>query len=138
MLLYALPAAAAFSVRFFEQEGWFFAIMGALLIGGALLEEFTYGADGQPLSATFADYLLPSATDVPKIRSVALEETPSTVNPLGFKGAGEGSIVASGAVIANAVADALAGYGNEITELPLSPSNLRRIIAAAGHVGGGT
>lgn len=113
------------------------AVGGAVQgIGGAMLEEFTYGADGQPLSATFADYLLPSATDVPKIRSVALEETPSTVNPLGFKGAGEGSIVAGGAVIANAVADALVGYGIEITELPLSPSNLRRIIAEADHAGG--
>ena len=113
------------------------AIGGAVQgIGGALLEEFTYGADGQPLSATFADYLLPTVTDVPAIRSVALEETPSTVNPLGFKGAGEGSIVAAGAVIANAVADALAGYGIEITELPLSPTNVRRLIAEAEKNGG--
>ncbi len=102
-------------------------------IGGALLEEFAYGPDGQPLSATFADYLLPAATDVPAIRSVALEQTPSKINPLGFKGAGEGAIVAAGAVIANAVADALSGIGVEITELPLSPANLRRLIEDAQH-----
>jgi carbon-monoxide dehydrogenase large subunit len=108
------------------------AVGGAVQgIGGALLEEFTYGDDGQPLSATFADYLLPTATDVPEVRSVALEETPSTVNPLGFKGAGEGSILASGAVLANAVADALSGYGVEVTKLPLSPTNVRRMIAEA-------
>ena len=114
------------------------AVGGAVQgIGGAMLEEFTYGADGQPLSATFADYLLPSATDVPVIRSVVLEETPSKVNPLGFKGAGEGSILASGAVIANAVADALSGYDIDVTALPLSPSNVRRLIAEADHAGGG-
>ena len=105
-------------------------------IGGALLEEFAYGDDGQPLSATFADYLLPSASDVPAISVVALEETPSEINPLGFKGAGEGAIVAAGAVIANAVADALVGLGIEITALPLSPSNLRRLIANADQTGG--
>ncbi len=106
-------------------------------IGGALLEEFAYGADGQPLSATFADYLLPSASDVPRIRSVVLEETPSEVNPLGFKGAGEGAIVAAGAVIANAVADALSGFAIEVTELPLSPTNVRRLIARAEQSEGG-
>ena len=105
-------------------------------IGGALLEEFAYGDDGQPLSATFSDYLLPSASDVPAISVVALEETPSEINPLGFKGAGEGAIVAAGAVIANAVADALVGLGIEITALPLSPSNLRRLIANADQTGG--
>jgi carbon-monoxide dehydrogenase large subunit len=105
-------------------------------IGGALLEEFAYGEDGQPLTATLADYLLPTASDVPRIRSVALEETPSKVNPLGFKGAGEGAIVAAGAVIANAVADALSGLGIEVTELPLSPTNVRRLIARAEQSGG--
>jgi carbon-monoxide dehydrogenase large subunit len=105
-------------------------------IGGAMLEEFAYGSDGQPLSATFADYLLPSASDVPRIRSVALENTPSEINPMGFKGAGEGAIVAAGAVIANAVADALSPLGVEITELPLSPTNVRRLIANAGQTEG--
>ncbi len=113
------------------------AIGGAVQgIGGAFLEEFAYGAEGQPLSATFADYLLPAATDVPAIRSVALENTPSKTNPLGFKGAGEGAIVAPGAVIANAVSDALSSYGIEITELPMSPTNLRRLIAASEQSGG--
>ena len=106
-------------------------------IGGALLEEFAYGEDGQPLSATFADYLMPSATDVPRIRAVALENTPSEINPMGFKGAGEGAVVAPGAVLANAVADALAGLGIEVTELPLSPTRIRRLIAEAENNKGG-
>ena len=99
-------------------------------IGGAMLEEFVYGPDGQPLSASFADYMLPTSTDVPSVRSVMLEETPSRLNPLGVKGAGEGGIVAPGAVIANAVSAALAGHGVQVTDLPLSPANIRRWIEA--------
>ena len=100
------------------------AIGGAVQgLGGAMLDHIRYGADGQPLSTTLAEYLLPTATDVPAIETLTLEEAPSTLNPMGFKGAGEGGIVAVAAAVGNAVARAL---GIDVTELPLSPANLRR------------
>lgn len=92
-------------------------------IGGTMLEELVYGDDGQLLAGTFMDYLLPTSQDIPGIESVVLEDAPSPLNPLGVKGAGEGAILATGAVLANAVADAL---GVQITTLPLSPNNLRQ------------
>ena len=100
-------------------------------LGGALLEQFVYDDDAQPLSANFADYMLPSSLDVPHIAAVTLENSPSAFNPLGVKGAGEGGIVATAAVVANAVCHALAKHGVQITELPLSPARLRAQIEAA-------
>ena len=94
-------------------------------IGGTLLEELVYGEDGQLLTTTFRDYVLPSSTDVPPIESVILEEAPSPLNPLGVKGAGEGGMVGTGAALTNAVANALRV---EIKELPLSPERVRRLI----------
>ena len=91
-------------------------------IGGTILEDLVYGEDGQLLSGTLMDYLLPTSTDVPTIDSIILEEAPSPLNPLGVKGAGEGAILASGATLANAVARAL---GTQMTELPLSPNRVR-------------
>ncbi len=69
------------------------------------------------------DYLFPTSRDIPEIESVILEDTPSPLNPLGVKGAGEGAILATGAVLANAMADAL---GIQMTSLPLRPNNLRQ------------
>ena len=100
-------------------------------LGGALLDEFVYDGDGQLLTVTLADYLLPASTDVPRIDSITLEETPSERNPLGVKGAGEGGIVAAGAAIANAVAAALAPLGVDVTDLPLRPDRIRRLIDEA-------
>lgn len=97
-------------------------------VGGALLEEFMYGEDGQPLSATFADYMLPTSLEVPHVEMGTFENSPSAFNPLGVKGAGEGGIIAAGAALANAVSNALAPYGVEITELPLRPDSIRRWI----------
>lgn len=97
-------------------------------IGGTILEELTYGEDGQLLAGTFMDYLLPTSRDVPVIESIILEEAPSPLNPLGVKGAGEGGIVATGAALANAVSHALASLGVEVTELPLSPNRIRELI----------
>jgi aerobic carbon-monoxide dehydrogenase large subunit len=94
-------------------------------IGATLLEELVYGENGQLLSGTFMDYLLPTSTDVPPIDSVILEAAPSPLNPLGVKGAGEGGIVATGAALANAVAHALAPLGVQVQELPLSPNRIR-------------
>ena len=97
-------------------------------IGGTLFEELIYGENGQLLTTTFRDYVLPSSTDVPLIESVVLEEAPSPLNPLGVKGAGEGGIVGTGAVLANAVSRALSSLGVEVTELPLSPDRVRALI----------
>ena len=90
-------------------------------LGGALLEHLVYDEDGQLLTGSLMDYLMPTASDFPSIRAVALEETPAPHNPLGAKGAGEGGIIPVGGVIANAVADALKSFGVQPRELPLSP-----------------
>jgi carbon-monoxide dehydrogenase large subunit/6-hydroxypseudooxynicotine dehydrogenase subunit gamma len=96
-------------------------------IGGALLEEVRYDADGQPLCTTFMDYLLPGATEAPRSLRVILDETtPSELNPLGAKGAGEAGITGMGAAVANAVSDALAPAGGETTKLPITPADVRR------------
>jgi aerobic carbon-monoxide dehydrogenase large subunit len=96
-------------------------------LGGALLEEFQYDERGQPVSVTLADYLLPTAHDVPAVDVLVTEDAPSTCNPLGIKGAGEAGVAAVGAVIASAVDDALGGHG-DITRLPITPQYLKGII----------
>jgi carbon-monoxide dehydrogenase large subunit len=78
--------------------------------------------------ASLADYLVPVATDYPRLRAISLEEHPSPNNPLGAKGAGEGGIIPVGGAIANAVAAALSSFGVEPRELPLSPPRLWRLI----------
>jgi len=100
-------------------------------LGGTLLEQFVYDDDGQLLTGSFADYLLPTADEFPVVRAVALENWPAPHNPLGAKGAGEGGIIPVGGVIANAVADALAPLGVEPNVLPLSPSRVWTLIQAA-------
>jgi carbon-monoxide dehydrogenase large subunit len=95
-------------------------------VGTALYEEMPFDEQGQPLATTFADYLLPSATEVPSIR-IDHMETPSPYTRFGQKGIGEGGAIAPPAAIANAVNDALAPLGVEITESPLTP---RRIVEA--------
>jgi aerobic carbon-monoxide dehydrogenase large subunit len=95
--------------------------------GGALLEEFQYDERGQPVSVTLADYLIPTAHDVPAIDVLITEDAPSTRNPLGIKGVGEGGVAAVGAVIASAIDDALGGH-DEITRLPITPQTLKAII----------
>lgn len=90
-------------------------------IGGALLEEFRFDASGQPQSASFMDYLLPTSEDVPGPDVLITEDAPSPLNPLGVKGAGEAGTAGVGAAIANAVADAL---GREVTRLPLTPQRI--------------
>ena len=101
--------------------------VGAIVqgLGGALLEQLVYDENGQLLTGSLADYLLPTASDFPVIRAIALELKPAPHNPLGAKGAGEGGIIPVGGVIANAVADAL---GVEPRELPLSPPRVWAMI----------
>ena len=100
-------------------------------IGGAMLEELVYDAGGQLLSGSLMDYLLPTSQDIPNIETVITEDAPSPLNPLGVKGAGEGAILATGAALGNAVANALAPFGVQVNTMPLSPDNIRRWIAEA-------
>ena len=87
-------------------------------LGGALLEELTYDENGQLLTGSFMDYLLPTASDVPPI-TVIHQETPSPLNAFGFKGLGEGGAIAPPPVIANAVCDALRPFKAEINHTPV-------------------
>ena len=86
---------------------------------------------GQLLTATFADYLVPLATDFPNIKAISLQLRPSPFNPLGAKGAGEGGVIPVGGVVANAVSAALASLKVEVKELPLSPPKIWRLIQDA-------
>jgi CO/xanthine dehydrogenase Mo-binding subunit len=103
-------------------------------VGGTLLEEFLYDERGEPLSVTFADYLMPTAREVPPIEVVISEDAPSPLNPLGLKGAGEGGANAVGAAVAAAVDDAL-GLPGAVTELPITPQRLRQLIRRASAIG---
>ena len=96
-------------------------------IGGALLEEFRYDENGEPLSVTFADYLMPTAREVPDVSILISEDAPSPLNPLGLKGAGEGGANPVGAVIASAIDDALQRPG-AVTQLPVTPQRLKAIL----------
>jgi aerobic carbon-monoxide dehydrogenase large subunit len=100
-------------------------------LGGVFLEHLQYDENGQFLTASLADYLLPSATDFPVIRAFVTEDSPSPVNPMGAKGAGEGGIVPVGGVVANAVAAALAPLGAVPRALPLSPPRVWELIQQA-------
>lgn len=95
-------------------------------IGTAIYEESPYDASGQPLASTFADYLLPSTTEIPNIRIFHME-TPSPYTSYGIKGMGEGGAIAPPATICNAVNDALRALGVEIAETPLTP---KRVLSA--------
>jgi carbon-monoxide dehydrogenase large subunit len=107
-------------------------IMGGMAqgLGGALYEEFLYGDTGEPLAVTFADYLIPTAHEVPDIEVIITEDAPSPLNTLGFKGAGEGGITPVGAAIASAIDDALQRPG-AVTQLPITPQRLKALMAAA-------
>ena len=113
--------------------------IGAIVqgLGGTLLEHLVYDSNGQFLTASFADYLLPSATDFPTIHGVSLEMYPSPINPLGAKGAGEGGTIPVGGVIANAVASALSSLGVQPKSLPLSAPRVWQLIAEARSTCGG-
>jgi carbon-monoxide dehydrogenase large subunit len=108
-------------------------VIGSLVqgLGGAFLEHLIYDENGQLLTGTLADYLLPTASDFPNLRAIATELKPSPINPLGAKGAGEGGIIAAGGVMANAVANALSSFGVEPRELPLSPPRVWAMIQEA-------
>jgi len=73
---------------------------------------------------------MPTASDFPNIRAVALEDKPSPNNPLGAKGAGEGGIISAGGIMANAVANALSAFGAQPRELPLTPPKIWEMVQA--------
>jgi len=97
-------------------------------LGGALFEEFLYDARGEPLSVSFADYLMPTAREIPSVQTLISEDAPSPLNALGLKGAGEGGANPVGAVIASAIDDAL-GVPGAVTQLPVTPQRLRALLA---------
>jgi carbon-monoxide dehydrogenase large subunit len=101
-------------------------------LGGTFLDHMVYDDDGQLLTGSFADYLLPTSTELPDITAIALEESPSEFNPMGFKGAGEGGIVAVAAAVGNAVTHALSAHGIQINDLPITPDRLRAALRAVG------
>jgi len=99
-------------------------------IGNALFEWMGYDDDAQPVTTTFADYVMPSATEVPRIE-VKLAEFPSPLNPLGVKGVGEsGCVPAAGAIIA-AIEDALTPFGVRIGEYPVTPARLFALLTSS-------
>jgi carbon-monoxide dehydrogenase large subunit len=99
-------------------------------VGGGLLEEMVYDEQGQLLTGTFMDYLVPTAMELPPIETVHLEY-PSPRNPLGIKGIGEGGAISPPAAIANAVEDALGHLGVRVTKNPLGPDTVRALLVAA-------
>jgi CO/xanthine dehydrogenase Mo-binding subunit len=96
-------------------------------VGGALLEEFVYDGQGQPLATSFADYLMPTCHEVPDVEVLIREDSPSPLNPLGVKGAGEGGITGVGAALASAIDAALQQPG-AVDRLPITPDRLHRIL----------
>ena len=104
-------------------------------IGNALLEENCYDAAGQLLSATYMDYAMPTASAVPA-PAIAHLETPSPLNPLGVKGAGESGTIPVAAVICGAVEDALKPLGVRLSEAPLTARRVREAIERHQREGG--
>jgi aerobic carbon-monoxide dehydrogenase large subunit len=98
-------------------------------IGGALLEELAYDADGNPITTTFMDYLLPTAAEVPVIEYGHVV-TPGP-GPGGYKGVGEGGAIGAPPAVINAVADALSPFGVTVERLPLSPEAVVRLVESA-------
>jgi carbon-monoxide dehydrogenase large subunit len=99
-------------------------------VGGALYEEMAYDEQGQLLTGSFMDYLVPTSMELPPIETVHLEY-PSPRNPLGAKGMGEGGAIAPPAAIANAVEDAVRSFGVRITETPVTPARLLMLLGAS-------
>jgi aerobic carbon-monoxide dehydrogenase large subunit len=100
-------------------------------LGGSLLEELPYDESGQPLSTTFMDYLLPTASEAPDVTVHLFESEPVPRNPLGAKGVGEAGVMAVAPALANAVADALSLTGTQLTTLPLRADIIAQLLPTA-------
>ncbi|MCP4085222.1 MAG: xanthine dehydrogenase family protein molybdopterin-binding subunit [Actinomycetia bacterium] len=103
----------------------------SLAVGAALFEEMAYSPEGVPLTTTFADYGIPSAAETPSFETHEME-TPSPLNPLGVKGVGESGTVVATPAIHNAVLDALAPFGVEHIDLPLTSEKVWAAISQSG------
>src|SRR6185437_10001340 len=99
-------------------------------IGGALYEDFAYNEQGMLQAATFMDYLIPTAAEIPHIELHTME-TPSPIHPYGAKGTAEGSYMTAPAAVASAVEDALSDLGVLIDEIPITPTMLHERVKAA-------
>jgi carbon-monoxide dehydrogenase large subunit len=99
-------------------------------IGGAFFERLVYNEEGQIINASFMDYLLPTAAEVPPI-AVDHVETPSPLSPLGMKGAGEAGVIPVPALFASAIDDALSPFGIRVREMPLHPCRLYELLKEA-------
>lgn len=100
-------------------------------IGNALFEWMGYDDNAQPVTTNFGEYLLPMATDVPRVKMAHIE-TPSPLNPLGVKGAGEGGTIPAAAAITAAIEDALSPFGVKLTQTPVFPQRIVELLKAAG------
>jgi carbon-monoxide dehydrogenase large subunit len=128
LLRYAIAYEVGRAINPLTLEG---QVRGAAAqgMGGALLEDFAYTPEGQPLASTFMDYMLPTATEVPDIDVLLLEYGErSDEDPIsGAKGAGEGGIIATAATITGAVADAIGPAAWSLSSLPLRPEMVQRL-----------
>jgi aerobic carbon-monoxide dehydrogenase large subunit len=101
-------------------------------IGGALLEEIKYDSQGQPLTTSLMDYMLPTACDIPRVHLIH-QHSPSPLNPLGVKGVGEGGPIGPPAAIANAVSDALRPFKVAFDRTPITPQRIVEAVRSASH-----
>jgi carbon-monoxide dehydrogenase large subunit len=101
-------------------------------VGNALLEVMRYDDEAQPQSMTFADYLLPMAPNVPDVEIIHIE-TPSPLNPLGVKGAGEGGTIPAAAAIISAIEDALQPFGVRLSQTPVSPELISHLASRGAN-----
>ena len=97
-------------------------------IGNALYEWMGYDDAAQPVPTTFADYLLPTATEIPNMKTL-YTQTPSPLNPLGAKGAGEVSTIPTAAAVINAIEDALSTFGVRIERTPIMPHEIMELVS---------
>ena len=111
-------------------------VMGGVVhgVGNAFFERMVYDDQAQPLSTTFGEYLLPLATDSPNVEILHME-TPSPLNPLGLKGAGEGGTIPAIAALLSAVEDALDPFGVRIVEAPITPERIVELLGEAARGG---
>jgi aerobic carbon-monoxide dehydrogenase large subunit len=100
-------------------------------IGNGLFEQMVHDGTGQPLTTNFADYLLPTATELPTIETI-YTETPSPLNPLGAKGVGELGTVPAAAAVISAIEDALSEFNIQISEVPISPQYIVALLERTG------
>ena len=96
-------------------------------IGNALMERMVYDPDGQPLTANYGQYLLPTAPEIPRIEIFHME-SPTPLNPLGVKGTGESGTVPAAACIVSAIEDALSSLDLRVGEAPVTPERIMELL----------